>query len=115
VPWTAAFGGFAPGFVYLTGGDPRLDVPRRQTPRPAVPAGAVALAGGFSAIYPRRSPGGWRLLGRTDAPLWDPRREGPALIRPGDVVRFRAVRELVSARAAPQAAVRVEADPPAPR
>ncbi|GED00059.1 allophanate hydrolase [Kocuria varians] len=94
--WTAAFGGFAPGFVYLVApGDP-LDVPRRDTPRTAVPAGSVALAGTFSAVYPRRSPGGWQLIGRTDAVLWDETRESPTLIRPGDTVRYRAVRELVS-------------------
>lgn len=114
-PWTAAFGGFAPGFAYLMGGDPRLEVPRRAAPRPAVPAGSVALAGGFSAVYPRRSPGGWRLLGRTDAPLWDPQRDQPALIRPGDVVRFRAVREVAAARAAPESVAPRRADPHAPR
>lgn len=95
-PWTAAFGGFAPGFAYLTApGDP-LDVPRRDSPRTAVPAGSVALAGTFSAVYPRSSPGGWQLIGRTDAVLWDETREPPALIRPGDTVRYRAVRELVT-------------------
>jgi KipI family sensor histidine kinase inhibitor len=97
-PWTAAFGGFAPGFAYLIGGDPRLRVPRRDHPRTAGPAGSVALAGEFSAVYPRRSPGGWRLIGRTDAPLWDPSREDPALIAPGDRVRFRAVRDRVATR-----------------
>ena len=64
--------------------------------RTAVPAGSVALAGRFSAVYPRRSPGGWQLIGHTDAPLWDVDREEPALIRPGDTVRYRAVRELVT-------------------
>lgn len=94
--WTAAFGGFAPGFAYLVAdGDP-LEVPRRDSPRTAVPAGSVALAGRFSAVYPRRSPGGWQLIGHTDAPLWDVDREEPALIRPGDTVRYRAVRELVT-------------------
>lgn len=94
--WTAAFGGFAPGFTYLVAdGDP-LDVPRRDSPRTAVPAGSVALAGTFSAVYPRSSPGGWQLIGRTDAVLWDETREPPALIRPGDTVRYRAVRELVT-------------------
>lgn len=62
--WVAAFGGFAPGFMYLTGGDPALVVPRRSSPRVAVPAGAVALAGEFSAVYPRSSPGGWQQIGR---------------------------------------------------
>ncbi|WP_337587507.1 5-oxoprolinase subunit B family protein, partial [Arthrobacter sp. CAL618] len=62
--WTAAFGGFAPGFAYLVGENETLTVPRRTSPRTAVPAGAVALAGNFSAVYPRRSPGGWQLIGR---------------------------------------------------
>ncbi|UEJ81171.1 urea amidolyase family protein [Brachybacterium halotolerans subsp. kimchii] len=92
-PWTAAFGGFAPGFVYLTGGDERLVVPRRDSPRTRVPAGAVALAGEFSAVYPKASPGGWQLIGRTDAVLFDPDAKDPALIRPGDTVRFEARRE----------------------
>ena len=92
--WTAAFGGFAPGFVYLAGEDRRLDAPRLDTPRTAVPAGSVAVGGPFSAVYPRRSPGGWRLIGRTAAVLWDLDREPPALVRPGDAVRFRAVRDV---------------------
>ena len=70
-PWKVGFCGFAPGFAYLVGGDPRLDVPRRSEPRPSVPAGAVGLAGEFTGIYPRRSPGGWQLIGHTDAVLWD--------------------------------------------
>ena len=98
--WTAAFGGFAPGFAYLVGGDPRLRVPRRESPRTSVPAGSVALAGEFSAVYPRASPGGWRLIGRTDAVLWDVAREDPALIAPGDRVRFRAMRAGARIRAA---------------
>src|SRR5690349_6528618 len=64
-PWRGAFAGFAPGFCYLTGGDPRLDVQRRHESRTSVPAGSVALAGGFSAVYPRESPGGWQLIGST--------------------------------------------------
>ena len=87
-PWRVAFCGFAPGFGYLVGGDERLRVPRRPEPRTAVPAGAVALAGEFSAVYPRSSPGGWQLLGTTDAVLWDVEREPPALLQPGTVVRF---------------------------
>ncbi len=98
--WRAAFGGFAPGFTYLLGAG--LDVPRRASPRTVVPAGAVALAGEFSAVYPRASPGGWQLIGRTDAPLWDLERDPPALVRPGDGVRFRAVRERVAATGAPR-------------
>lgn len=86
--WKVAFGGFAPGFAYLTGGDPRLEVPRRREPRTSVPAGSVALAGEFSAIYPRSSPGGWQLIGRTDAVVFDVGREPPALLRPGVVVHF---------------------------
>ncbi|HEY7718402.1 MAG TPA: allophanate hydrolase subunit 1 [Pedococcus sp.] len=86
--WTAAFAGFAPGFAYLAGGDPRLEVPRRPEPRTRVPAGAVGLAGRFSGIYPRSSPGGWRIIGHTEAVLWDLDRDPPALLRPGTRVRF---------------------------
>jgi allophanate hydrolase subunit 1 len=87
-PWLVGFAGFAPGFAYLVEGDPRLRVPRRPTPRTRVPAGAVGLADAFSGIYPRPSPGGWQLIGRTDAPLWDLERTPPALLRPGQQVRF---------------------------
>ena len=87
-PWRVGFGGFAPGFAYLTGGDPRLKVARRSEPRTSVPAGAVGLAGEFSGVYPRSSPGGWQLIGRTDAVLWDPAREPPALLSAGAQVRF---------------------------
>jgi KipI family sensor histidine kinase inhibitor len=90
-PWRIAFGGFAPGFAYLTGGDPRLAVARRDEPRTSVPTGSVGLAGEYSGVYPRASPGGWQLIGRTDAPLWDPERDPPALLVPGGTVRFRAV------------------------
>lgn len=93
--WTAAFGGFAPGFAYLVGEHDALNVPRRSSPRTAVPAGSVALAGNFSAVYPRRSPGGWQLIGRTAARMWDLDREQPALLRPGSTVRYVAVREVV--------------------
>ncbi|MEX3631706.1 carboxyltransferase domain-containing protein [Rothia sp. LK2492] len=93
--WSVAFAGFAPGFFYLHRHDNVLDVPRRTTPRTAVPAGSVGLAGDFSGIYPRTSPGGWQLIGHTDAPLWDLGRETPALLEPGLQVQFRAVRELV--------------------
>src|SRR5699024_2039294 len=89
--WTVAFTGFAPGFGYLVGGDRRLNVPRRDAPRTAVPAGSVGLAGSFSGVYPRPSPGGWQLIGRTDARLWQPDRDPPALLRPGMTVRFEAV------------------------
>jgi len=90
-PWRVAFDGFAPGFAYLEGGDKRLAVPRRETPRTEVPAGSVGLADGYSGIYPRSSPGGWQLIGRTTAVLWDAEREPPALLRPGWWVRFVAV------------------------
>ncbi|GFG53560.1 allophanate hydrolase [Mycolicibacterium agri] len=89
--WRVAFCGFAPGFSYLIGGDPRLRVPRRDEARIRVPAGSVALAGEFSSIYPRVSPGGWQLLGHTDAVLWDSAVDPPAVLRPGAVVQFRAV------------------------
>lgn len=93
--WTAAFGGFAPGFAYLVGENESLNVPRRDTPRTAVPAGSVALAGNFSAVYPRRSPGGWQLIGRTAARMWDLDRDEPALLRPGTTVQYVAVREII--------------------
>ncbi len=86
--WTVAFGGFAPGFSYLVGPDDRLHVPRRSEPRTSVPAGSVGLAGEFSGIYPRSSPGGWQLIGTTDAVLWDEVRSPPALLQPGTKVRF---------------------------
>jgi KipI family sensor histidine kinase inhibitor len=86
--WTVAFCGFAPGFAYLSGGDPALRVPRRETPRTAVPAGSVGLADSFTGAYPRRMPGGWQLIGRTDAVLWDLERDPPALLPPGTRVRF---------------------------
>ncbi|MCQ6270596.1 carboxyltransferase domain-containing protein [Pseudarthrobacter sp. R1] len=91
----AAFGGFAPGFGYMVGENQVLNVPRRPSPRTAVPAGSVALAGSYSAVYPRQSPGGWQLIGRTAALMWDLGREQPALAAPGDRVQFRPVRELI--------------------
>lgn len=90
-PWRVAFCGFAPGFSYLVGGDPRLRVPRRDESRVRVPAGAVAIAGEFSSIYPRVSPGGWQLLGHTEATLWNVDAEPPAVLLPGAVVEFRDV------------------------
>lgn len=89
-PWQVGFGGFAPGFAYLVCGDSRLAVPRRSEPRTRVPAGSVALAGEFSGIYPRDSPGGWQIIGRTDAALWNLEWPRPALLTPGMRVRFRA-------------------------
>jgi KipI family sensor histidine kinase inhibitor len=94
VEFSVAFCGFAPGFGYLTGLPPELAVPRRETPRTRVPAGAVGLAGPYAGVYPRESPGGWQLLGRLApwAPqLWDAHREPPALLAPGTRVRFAQV------------------------
>lgn len=93
--WTVAFAGFAPGFGYMVGENEALTVPRRPSPRTAVPAGSVALAGQYSAVYPRSSPGGWQLIGRTGARMWDVDRHQPALVRPGDRVQFCVVREVV--------------------
>ena len=89
--YTVAFLGFSPGFAYLLGLDPALYVPRRATPRPSVAAGSVAIAGELAGVYPRATPGGWRLLGRTRLAVWDLNRDPPALFAPGDHVRFRAV------------------------
>ena len=86
--YEVAFCGFAPGFAYLRGLDPRLVVPRLDSPRTRVPAGSVAVADAWTAVYPRESPGGWRLLGRTDAVLWNLDRASPALLTPGTRVRF---------------------------
>jgi KipI family sensor histidine kinase inhibitor len=86
--FAVAFCGFAPGFAYLTGLPPELHLPRRSAPRTRVPEGSVAIADDFSAVYPRQSPGGWHLLGRTDARLWDLARDVPGLLQPGDRVRF---------------------------
>jgi KipI family sensor histidine kinase inhibitor len=89
VELTVAFCGFAPGFGYLTGLPEELHLPRRATPRTRVPAGSVALAGPFAGVYPQASPGGWQLVGRTDAVLFDVDRDPPALLAPGTTVRFR--------------------------
>ncbi len=89
--YSVAFCGFAPGFAYLTGLPEPLRQPRLDSPRTKVPAGSVGVAGEFTAAYPRSTPGGWRLIGHTDAPLFDPRRDQPALLCPGDRVRFRVV------------------------
>ncbi len=87
----AAFSGFAPGFVYLTGVPKALRVSRRPEPRASLPGGSVALADQFTAVYPRPSPGGWRLIGSTTKVLWDVEQSPPAIIRPGMTVRFRQV------------------------
>ena len=86
--WQVAFTGFAPGFAYLSGGDPVFNVPRRASPRTRIPAGSVGLAGTFSAVYPRATPGGWQLIGTTDVPMWDLARTPPALLQPGQRVQF---------------------------
>lgn len=93
VEWVCAFIGFAPGFPYLVPvGSPLPPVARRATSRSRVPSGAVALAAEYCGVYPRVSPGGWQLIGRTPAVLWDADRPSPALVTPGSRVRFAAVR-----------------------
>ncbi len=87
--YTVAFCGFMPGFAYLVGLPEVLHLPRRSTPRTRVPAGSVAIAAEFGGVYPRESPGGWHLIGRTHALLWDDSRSPPALLAPGKAVRFR--------------------------
>ncbi|MDQ2836821.1 MAG: allophanate hydrolase subunit 1 [Actinomycetota bacterium] len=86
--YTVQFCGFSPGFGYLTGLDPALRLPRLASPRAAVPAGSVAIADEYTGVYPRSSPGGWRLLGRTDANLFGLDRTPPALLTPGSRVRL---------------------------
>lgn len=86
--YVVAFCGFAPGFAYLTGSPEELHVPRLEEPRSTVPAGSVGLAGAFTGVYPRSSPGGWQLIARTDAALWDLGQDPPALLTPGTRVRF---------------------------
>ncbi|WP_375001845.1 allophanate hydrolase subunit 1 [Aeromicrobium sp. CTD01-1L150] len=92
--WQVAFTGFAPGFGYLVAADGSrpLEVPRHAEARTSVPVGAVGLAGEFSGVYPRSSPGGWQLIGSTDVVLWDVERDPPALLTPGTLVRFEEVR-----------------------
>lgn len=89
-----AFCGFSPGFAYIAGLPRELHVPRRTTPRTSVPSGSVALAGEFTAVYPRPSPGGWQIIGRTSTRMWDLGRESPALVSAGDRVRFVPCRSL---------------------
>lgn len=86
--YTVAFCGFSPGFGYLTGLPPALHLPRRPDPRTEVPTGSVGVAGEFSAVYPRPSPGGWNLIGTAQVPMWDSSWERPNLLAPGDTVRF---------------------------
>lgn len=99
--WQVAFCGFAPGFAYMTGDDPRFELPRRASPRPRIPAGAVALAGRFCGVYPKASPGGWQLIGTTPLAMWELARDPPALLCPGGRVRFVERRGPVRAAAAP--------------
>lgn len=91
--YTVAFMGFAPGFPYLLAEEPSrlLELPRLDSPRTQVPAGSVAVAAGYCGIYPRSSPGGWNLVGRTEVVLFDPQRARPALLEPGMRVRFEPV------------------------
>lgn len=103
--FTVAFCGFAPGFGYLVGGDPALQVPRRQSPRTKIPAGSVALAGAFSGVYPQASPGGWQIIGTTPLKMWDLSRDPPALFQPGYRVRFYDLEK----RAAPVTALSAKA------
>lgn len=89
--WTVEFTGFMAGFGYLTGDVGGLDPPRRSTPRSVVPPGAVAVAGEYSGVYPRASPGGWQLIGRTSVAIWNDDADPPAVLTPGTRVRFEAV------------------------
>jgi KipI family sensor histidine kinase inhibitor len=90
--YKVAFTGFAPGFGYLTGLPPGLRQPRLDNPRKRVPPGSVGIAGDYTGVYPTASPGGWRLLGHTDAVMFDSHRDPAALLSPGDLVRFEVVR-----------------------
>jgi len=89
--FVVAFCGFAPGFAYLAGLDPRLHIERRATPRTRVPAGSVAIAAGWAGVYPRSVPGGWHLLGHTELRIWDTSRLPPTRLQPGVRVRFVSV------------------------
>ncbi|HNC98545.1 MAG TPA: 5-oxoprolinase subunit PxpB [Myxococcota bacterium] len=88
IEYTVAFCGFAPGFAYCTGLPDGVQVPRRSQPRTAVPAGAVGLAGPYTGVYPRSSPGGWQLIGRVLVPIWGNDPDDPVLLKPGSRVRF---------------------------
>jgi KipI family sensor histidine kinase inhibitor len=89
--YVVAFIGFAPGFYFLAGGDPALQMPRRESPRTKLPGGSVGLASEFTGIYPRESPGGWQIIGHTSAPLWDLTVHPSAMLAPGTRVRFEEV------------------------
>jgi len=99
--WTVAFVGFAPGFAYLVAPHDQLRVARRAEPRTRVPAGSVAVGGAYSAVYPRESPGGWQLIGRSPAVMWNADSEPPAALAAGDRVRFTPVREAAVLAAPP--------------
>ena len=86
--YVVAFVGFSPGFPYLLGLDPALATPRLESPRVRVPPGSVGIGGPWTGVYPGATPGGWHLIGRTDVELFDPLRDPPALLAPGDRVRF---------------------------
>jgi KipI family sensor histidine kinase inhibitor len=86
--FNAAFAGFAPGFMYCTGLPEILQLPRRATPRTSVPAGSLAMADAYTAIYPLNSPGGWNLIGTTDIKMFDAKADQPSFLLPGDRVRF---------------------------
>lgn len=107
--FTVAFCGFAPGFGYLIGGDPALHVPRRKSPRTRIPAGAVAIAGAFSGVYPQESPGGWQLIGVTPLKMWDIDRDPPALFQPGYRVRFTDLAKAGRTAAAPAKTAKTDA------
>ena len=109
--YTVAFTGFAPGFAYLSAPEAGLTVPRRQTPRTRIPAGAVGLAGAFSGVYPRESPGGWQIIGTTPLVMFDPDRDPAALLSPGDGVRFRRI-DAMPERAPAKAAARPAPEAP---
>ncbi|MCU1518295.1 MAG: urea amidolyase, partial [Pseudarthrobacter sp.] len=94
--WTVAFTGFVPGFGYMIGENSILNVPRRSVPRTGVDAGSVAVGGSYTGVYPRKSPGGWQIIGHTDCVMWDSSRPEPALVGPGTTVSYRAVRERLS-------------------
>jgi KipI family sensor histidine kinase inhibitor len=91
--YTVSFVGFSPGFAYLNGLPPLLSAPRLSTPRTSVPWGSLAIGGNWAGIYPSSTSGGWRLIGRTPIVLFDPASDSPALLSPGDEVRFVPIEE----------------------
>jgi len=112
--WTVAFVGFAPGFAYLRAPHDQLRVARRTEPRTRVPAGSVAIGGAYSAVYPRESPGGWQLIGRSATVMWSVDNDPPATLAAGDQVRFTPVRETVSLAASPAVIAATTAVPEGP-